>query len=73
MQNFIALGQPILGEKYVAEKEKDKKNNHKNSGHFVPLQRLRATHALRSNQNNPLLPCERIKQETYFVRPDTQP
>ena len=47
MQNFISLGQPLLGEKYVAEK-KEKKNNHKNSGHFVPLQRLRAVHALRS-------------------------
>ena len=32
------------------KKEKEKKNNHKNSGDFVPLQRLRAAHALRSDQ-----------------------
>ena len=31
-------------------KEERKKNNHKNSGHFVPLQRLRAAHVLRSDQ-----------------------
>jgi hypothetical protein len=31
MQNFITLGQPLLGEKYVAEKER-KKNKNKNSG-----------------------------------------
>ena len=37
-------------EKYVAEKKERKKNNHKNSGHFVPLQRLRAAHAHRSDQ-----------------------
>ena len=36
MQNFTTLGQPLLGEKYVAVKEKKrKKNNPKNSGHFV--------------------------------------
>ena len=49
MQNFITLGEPLLGEKYVAwkrKKERRKKNNPKNSGHFVPLQRPRAAHAL---------------------------
>ena len=52
MQNFITLGQPLLGEKYVAQKkERKKKNNPKNSGHFVPQQRLRAAHALRLDQN----------------------
>ena len=51
MQNFITLGQPLLGEKYVAEKEKKEKiNNTKYSGHFVPQQRPRAAHALRSDQ-----------------------
>ena len=54
MLNLITLGQPLLGEKYVAEKKEErKKNNHKNSGHFVPLQRLRAAHALRSDQCYP--------------------
>ena len=38
--------QPLLGEKYVAEKKR-KKNNHKNSGHFVLLQCLRAADAIR--------------------------
>ena len=38
MQNLRTLGQPLLGEKYFAEKRK--KNNHQNSGHFVQLQRL---------------------------------
>ena len=52
MQNFITLGQPLLGEKYVAQKEEKKKNNPKNSGHFVPQQRQRAAHALRSNQKD---------------------
>jgi hypothetical protein len=39
MQNFITLGQHLLGEKYVAWKRKKekRKNNPKNSGHFVPL------------------------------------
>jgi hypothetical protein len=32
----------------IVEK-RDKKNNPKNSGHFVPQQRLRAAHALRSD------------------------
>ena len=50
MQNFITLGQPLLGEKYVAEKKEEKKNNSKNSGHFVPLHRPRAVHALRLDQ-----------------------
>ena len=49
MQYFITLGQPLLGEKYVAQKEK--KIIPKNSGHFVPQQRLRAAHTLRSDQN----------------------
>ena len=52
MQNFIILGLPLLGEKYVAQKERKKKNNIKYSGHFVPQQRPRAVHALRSDQNN---------------------
>ena len=49
MQNFITIGQPLLGEKYVAEKIQKAMiaQNHKNSGHFVRLQRLRAAHALR--------------------------
>ena len=51
MQNFITLGQPLPGEKYVAEKKKKNKNNTKYSGHFVPQQRPRAAHALRSDQN----------------------
>ena len=51
MQNFQTLAQPLLGEKYVAEKEKKiKKNNTKYSGQFVPQQRPRAAHALRSDQ-----------------------
>ena len=53
MQNFITLGQPLPGEKYVAEKRKErrrKNNNTKYSGHFVPLQHLRAAHTLRSDQ-----------------------
>ena len=32
--------------------KKKKKNNPKNSGHFVPQQRLRAAHALHSDQND---------------------
>ena len=32
-------------------KEKRKKNNHKNSGNFVPQSRKRVAHALHSNQN----------------------
>jgi hypothetical protein len=58
MQNFISLGQALLGEKYVTEKKrnkesrgkKKKKNNNKYSGHFVPQQRPRAAHALHSDQ-----------------------
>ena len=34
----------------AAWKSKEKKNNHKNSGHFVPMQRLRAAHTLHSEQ-----------------------
>jgi hypothetical protein len=34
------------------ERKEEKKNNPKNSGHFVPLQRLRAAHALRSDQKD---------------------
>jgi hypothetical protein len=46
-------GQPLLGEKYVAQKEekKIKRNILKNSEHFVPQQCLRAAHALRSDQH----------------------
>ena len=54
MQNFITLGQLLLGEKYVAQKEK-KKTNPKYSGHFVPQQRPRAAHAHRSDQNSDLV------------------
>ena len=50
MQNLITKGQLLLVEKYVAEKERKKKNNTKYSGHFVPQQRPRAAHALRSDQ-----------------------
>ena len=35
----------------MARKEEEKKNNYKNSGHFVLMQHLRAAHALRSDQN----------------------
>ena len=52
MQNFKTLAQPLLGEKYVAQKKEEKKNNTEYSGHFVPQQRPRATHTLRSDQNN---------------------
>ena len=44
MQNFKTLGQPLLGEKYVAQKKE--KNNPKNSGHFVPQR----THSARTNE-----------------------
>jgi hypothetical protein len=47
MKNFITLGQPLSGRKVCGTEKK--KNNPKNSGHFVPLQRLRAVHALRSD------------------------
>ena len=50
MQSFITLGQPLLGEKYVEQKTVGKNNNHKNSGHFVPLQCLRAAHTLHTDQ-----------------------
>jgi hypothetical protein len=52
MQNFITLGQPLLGERYEAEKkeEEQKKINNKYSGHFVPQQYSKAAHALRSDQ-----------------------
>ena len=48
MQNFRTLGKSVLGEKYVTQKEK--KNNPKNSGHYVALRHPRAAHALRSDQ-----------------------
>ena len=55
MQSFRTLGQPLLGEKDVARKER-KKNNPKNSGNYVPLQHPRAAHTLRLDQNiNPML------------------
>ena len=52
MQNFITLGQHLLGEKYVAQKERKRKksNNTKYSGHFFPQQRPRAAQALHSDQ-----------------------
>ena len=51
-KKLITLAEPLLGEKYVAQKRRKerKKNNPKNSGHIVPQQRLRAAHALRSDQ-----------------------
>ena len=51
MQIPRTLEHPLFGEKYVVEKErkKEKKNNTKYSGHFVPQQR-RAVHALRSDK-----------------------
>jgi hypothetical protein len=51
VQNFKTLGQPLLGENYVAEKKKEQ-NNTKYSGHFVPHQRPKAAHTLRVNQND---------------------
>ena len=63
VQNFITLGQPLLGEKYVTQKEKKrKKNNPKNSGHYVPLNRPRAAHALRSDQH-----LELWEIQSYFL------
>ena len=53
MQNFITLGLPLLREKFVAQKRKEEKNNLKNSGQFVPQQRLWAAHALRSDHFKP--------------------
>jgi hypothetical protein len=51
MQNFGTLGKPLLGEKQVARKrKKEKKNNHKNSGHFLSLQRPWAAHPFCSDQ-----------------------
>ncbi len=41
-------GRKVCG---TQERRKKKKNNPKNIGHFVLLQRLRAAHALRSDQN----------------------
>ena len=39
MQNFITLGQPLLGEKYFTQQEerrKKERNNPKNNGHYIP-------------------------------------
>ena len=46
MQNFEPYDKPFW-EKSMWHR---KKNNHKYSGYFVSLQRLRAAHALRSDQ-----------------------
>jgi hypothetical protein len=46
---FVLSKGPALGEKHGSQKRK--KNNPKNSGHFVPQQRLRAAHTLRLDQN----------------------
>jgi hypothetical protein len=57
MQNFITLGQPLLGEKNVVQKKEGKKKERKtnntpqNSEHFVPQKLLRAAQALQSDQN----------------------
>ena len=51
--NFNFLGKPLLGEKYVEErkKERKKKNNAKFSGHYVyPRTETVRAHALRSHQ-----------------------
>ena len=75
MQNFITLGQPLLGEKYVAQKKERKKNNPKNSGHFVPQQRLRAAHALGSDQLSTVKPLVSlqfpIEEEGNLAVPST--
>jgi hypothetical protein len=39
------------GRKVCGTEKKRKKNNPKNSGHYVPLQRPKAAQALRSDQN----------------------
>ena len=39
-----------MAQKKEGKKKERKKNSSKNSGHFVPQQRLRAAHALRSDQ-----------------------
>ena len=46
----MILGQAFMGEKYVTQKERKKKNNPKNIGHFVPLQSPRAMNTLGSDQ-----------------------
>jgi hypothetical protein len=48
MQNFNTLAQPPSGRK-VCGGERKKKNNLKNTGHFVSLQHLRAGHTLCSD------------------------
>ena len=53
--NFNFLGKPLLGEKYVHGKKKErkkKKNNAKFSGHYVyPRTETVRAHALRSHQH----------------------
>ena len=52
-QNFNFLGKPLLGEKYVEGKKKERKknNNAKFSGHYVyPRTETVRAHALRSHQ-----------------------
>ena len=72
MQTFITLRQPLLREKYVAEKrKKKKKNNTKYSGHFVPQQRPRAVHALRSDQNC-VEPYRTTPITVFFIFQSTQ-
>ena len=64
MQNFRTLGQALLGEKNVIRKKrKKKKNNPKNSGHYIPLQRLRAAHTLAYKRRGKIhpVPIERKK------------
>jgi hypothetical protein len=56
VRDFITLGQPLLCEEYVARKKERMKNNHKNSGYFGTLQRLRA----RATQSIFLLATEYI-------------
>ena len=49
--NFNFLGKPLLGEKYVEERKRRRKNNAKFSGHYVcPHTETMREHALRSHQ-----------------------
>ena len=42
MQKFKIIGKPLLGDKYVKGKKKEKKNNAKFSGYYVRPQGQRA-------------------------------
>ena len=49
-QNPLTYDNPFWEKSMWPGRKKRKKNNPKNSGHFVPLQRPRAAHALRLDQ-----------------------